>query len=334
MVPIAFHHAPSLPKPSSKATPAIVSEYRKASRLARLPLVAAQKIVALRQTLDAEPKGNERPLHVCVDGGYTNETVLKKLPPRTVLIGRIRKDAKLNFLPQSTSAAPHRGRPRRYGALAPTPEQIRTDETIPWIKIDVRISGAPHQMRVKRVGPVLWRAAGLGHVLQVVIIAPLSYRLRKNSKQLYHRPAFLICTEAELDLRSLVQDYIQRCDIELNFREEKTLLGVGQAQVRNAHSVEAVPALQVASYSMLLLAALRIGDGRDGAGLVPTPKWNNSSPAPRTTTPRAINQLRAELWGRALGLTNFSDFVEQRRPIAKPQKFIPDPSSAVLYAVN
>jgi hypothetical protein len=33
----------------------------------------------------------------------------------------------------------------------------------------------------------------------------------------------------------------------VNFREEKTLLGVGQAQVRHAASTQAVPALQVAS---------------------------------------------------------------------------------------
>lgn len=334
MVPIGFHHAPSLPKPSSKATPAVVSEYRKAARLKRLPLVAAQQIAALRQSLDAEPNGAQRPLHVCVDGGYTNETVLKKLPARTVLIGRVRKDAKLNFLPPPTAGAPRRGRRQQYGALAPTPEQIRTDETIPWTTVEVRISGAPHEMRVKRLGPVLWRTAGLAHLLQVVVIAPLSYRLRKNSKQLYRRPAFLICTEPELDLRSLIQDYIQRCDIELNFREEKTLLGVGQAQVRNPHSVEAVPALQVASYSMLLLAALPAGDSRNNADLVPSPKWNNSSPPPRFSTARAINQLRAELWGRALGVTNFSDFVAERTPTAKSQKFTPDLSSAVLYAVN
>lgn len=334
MVPIAFHHAPSLPRPSGKATPEVVRDYRKAARLTRLPLVAAQQIAALRQTLDAQPNGAERSLHVCVDGGYTNETVLKKLPARTVLIGRVRKDAKLYFLPPSTSAAPHRGRPRKYGAVAPTPEQIRTDETIPWTTVEVRISGAPHQMRVKCLGPLLWRTAGLAHLLQVVVIAPLSYRLRKNSKQLYRRPAFLICTEQELDLRSVIQDYVQRCDIELNFREEKTLLGVGQAQVRNSHSVEAVPALQVASYAMLLLATLHANDRADNADRVPAPKWNNNSPSPRFSTARAINQLRAELWGRSLGLTNFSDFVADRTAAAKSQKFIPDLSSAVLYATN
>jgi len=334
MIPLAFRHAPTPPKPPLKASPEAVKEYRKAARLARLPWVAAQQIVALRQALDAEPNGAQRPLHVSVDGGYTNRTVLKKLPARTVLIGRLRKDAKLHFLPAVSPTAPHRGRPRRYGAPAPTPEQIRTDESKPWTTIDVSVSGVPHTMRVKRATPVLWRTAGLANLLQIIVIAPLGYRLRKNSKLLYRRPAFLVCTDAQLDLQMVVQQYVQRWDIEVNFREEKTLLGVGQAQVRNDHSVQAVPALQVASYAMLLLATLHAWQGAPGADdSLPAPKWN-AAPPRRFSTARAINQLRAELWGRALGLTNFSDFAAQHPPHTKSQKIIPDLPSAVLYAVN
>ncbi len=179
MVPIAFRHAPTPPKPPHQAPAEAVQQYRKTARLTRLPLVAAQQIAALRQALDAQPGGSLRPLHIVVDGGYTNATVLKKLPDRTVLIGRIRKDAQLYFPPESSSApaSPHRGRPRHYGAPAPTPEQIRTEEARAWSTIDISVSGAPHSMRIKRLGPVLWRTAGLGQVLQLVVIAPLRYRL-------------------------------------------------------------------------------------------------------------------------------------------------------------
>jgi hypothetical protein len=188
-------------------------------------------------------------------------------------------------------------------------------------------------MQVKRMAPVLWRTAGLAHRLQIVVIAPLRYRLRKSSKILYRQPAFLGVTDEALDLRTVVQEYIQRSDIEVNFREEKTLLGVGQAQVRNGHSVEAVPALQVASYAMLLLAACNAQRQAQVGDLLPPPKWSAASP-PRFSTARAINQLRAELWGRALGLTNSSDFVAQRTPTTKSEKFIPDLPSAVLYTIN
>ena len=333
MVPIAFRHAPTPAKPPRNASPEDLQQQRQAARLARLPLLAAEQIVSLREALDAEPDGPKRPLHVVVDGGYTNSTVLKKLPPRTTLIGRIRKDAKLYFPPEIPASTARRGRPLRYGPPAPTPEQLRTDESQPWITLEISISGAPHQVRVKSLGPVLWRTAGLAHRLRIVVIAPLKYQLRKNSKTLYRQPAFLVSTDPELDLRSIVQSYVQRWDIETNFREEKTLLGVGQAQVRNANSVEALPALQVASYSMLLLAAVRVA-AQPEADLLPSSKWNSASPPRRFSTARAINQLRAELWGRALGLTNFSGFAAQHTPNTKPEKFTPDLPSAVLYAIN
>jgi len=188
-------------------------------------------------------------------------------------------------------------------------------------------------MRVKCLEKLLWRTAGLQHTLRLVVIAPLSYRLRKSSKLLYRQPAFLICTNPELDLSSIVQEYVQRCGIEVNFREEKTLLGVGQAQVRNVNSVEAVPALQVAAYAMLLLASLRAMRGPIKPDLLPPPKWADTG-LRRFSTQRAIHQLRAEIWGRALGLQNFSGFATHSTPTTKPEKFIPDLSSAVLYAAN
>ena len=333
MVPICFLHAPTPVKPSRKASPEECAAYRQTARQTRLPLLAAQQVVALRQALDAEPNGTQRQLQCVVDGGYTNATLLKKLPAHTTLIGRLRKDAKLYWLPDPPPASPQRVRPRHYGASAPTPEQLRTDDSVPWTSLEIIVSGAPHQVRIKCLRNLLWRTAGLGLTLQVVVIAPLSYRLRKGSKLLYRQPAFLLCTDPGLDSRSLVQGFVQRWGIEVNFREEKTLLGVGQAQVRHPDSVEAVPALQVASYAMLQLACLRALDGSVKPDLLPAPKWAPEAP-PRFSTQRAIRQLRAEVWGRALGLANFSGFADGYIPIAKPEKFPSDLSSAVIYASN
>jgi hypothetical protein len=334
MVPISFTHAPTPAKPSAKASDQEFAEYRKASRAGRLPLRAAQQIGTLRQALDAEPGGAARSLHLFVDNGYTNAIVLKSLPANTVLVGRVRKDAKLYFLPPSSPPSPHPGRPRRYGQIAPTPEQLRVDDTVPWQPLAVSIRGTTYSMRVKVQSNLLWRTAGLGHTLQLVVIAPLGYRLRKGSKLLYRQPAFLICTDPQMDLTSLVQGYIQRWDIEVNFREEKTLLGVGDAQVRCPESVETVPALQVASYAMLLLATIAAGQQTPGNSL-PRPKWSPPSKTPqRTSTQRAISQIRAEVWARALGLRNFSDFVSTTPPTTSPEKFLPHLPSALFYASN
>lgn len=331
LVPIQFLHAPTPVKPSRQASAEQLTAYRSAARQARLSLLASQNIAALRQTLDAEPGGAARLLYLFVDGGYTNATVLKPLPAHTALIGRIRKDAKLYGLPPESAAPATRGRPRHYGEVAPTPEQVRTDST-PWQTVSLSIAGQRHEMRVKVRTNLLWRTAGLLHKLQLVVIAPLGYRLRKGSKLLYRQPAFLICTDPQLDVVTLLQGYVGRWDMEVNFREEKTLLGVGQAQVRSARSVEQVPALQVASYAMLLLSMIRVAQGRPQPDTLPPPKW---AQAPlRQSTQRAISQLRGEVWGRALGLTNFSDLVACAPPVTNPEKFLPHLPSALLYATQ
>jgi len=334
LVPISFQHAPTPVKPSPKATEAQRSDYRKACRLTRIPLLAAQQIAALRQSLDAEPGGSARPLFLFGDGGYTNSTVLKKLPSNTVFVGRIRKDARLYCLPSESQARQGRGRPRHYGDPAPTPEQVRLDDSRPWQTIPISIAGVTHQMRIKLVRHLLWRTAGLLHTLQLVVIAPLGYRLRKGAKLLYRQPAFLICTDSQLPSLPLLQGYVQRWDIEVNFREEKTLLGVGQAQVRHPHSVEDVPALQVASYAMLLISMIRSAQASPQADTLPVPKWLASRTPPRPSTQRAIHQLRGEVWGRALGLTNFSDLLICSPPVTSPEKFLPHLPSALLYASN
>jgi hypothetical protein len=333
-IPISFQHAPTPTKPSRKATEEEWRQYHQAARQARLPLLAAQQAAALRQALDAGPEGAPHPLQLVVDGGYTNGTLLKKLPPRTTLIGRIRQDAKLFFPPQAPPAAALRGRPRHYGAPAPTPEELRQADAVPWTELDLSLSGAPHTLRVKRLTPILWRTAGLQLTLQLVVIAPVGYRLRKRSKLLYRQPAFLICTDPVLDVHAVVHAYVQRWGIEVNFREEKTLLGVGEAQVRNTASVEAVPALQVASYAMLLLASLRTCNSALKPDLLPSPKWAADTAPSRFSTQKAISQLRAEIWGRGLGVTNFSDFATLSTPTTKPEKFTPDLSSALFYAAN
>jgi IS4 transposase len=119
-------------------------------------------------------------------------------------------------------------------------------------------AGKSHDFRVKTLEQVLWRKSGTRVAARVVVIAPLGYRRRKGSKLLYRAPAFLLCTDPELDLAKLVQYYLWRWGIEVNFREEKQLLGAGDAQVRTAQSNRGVPAMVVGAYSLLWLAALRM----------------------------------------------------------------------------
>ena len=333
MVPVDFVSAPSPVKPAKEASPEAWDAYRRAQRATRVNGVGALRVQALRQALDGDARHHERALWVTVDGRFTNRTVLKSLPERTVLIGRIRGDAKLYHLPVSASPA-GRGRRRVYGDRAPTPEALRTDEQIGWQTAHVFAAGKVHAFRFKTLAPLRWRPAGAQHDLRLIVIAPLGYRPRKGSKVLYRKPAYLICTDAHLPVERVLQAYIWRWDIEVNFRDEKQLLGVGEAQVWSGASVETTPAVLVAAYGLLLLAAARAYGVNGSPAALPPPKWRQGHPKPRASTLDLIQHLRAELWGQALGVSNFSGFTTPAPPDAKPQENRPSLPSALLYAAG
>ena len=245
--------------------------------------------------------------------------MLRGLPPRTTFIGRIRKDAKLHLpLPERAGAT---GRPRLYGPRAPTPEQILQDDSIPVVKIRCFAAGAMREIPAKVFGPVYWRKAGAGRPLLLVVIKPLGYRLRIGSKLLYRQPAFLVCTDVELDLQLLVQSYIQRWEIECNHRDEKAILGVAEGQVRSPEAVSRLPQLQVAAYSLLLLASLLSSGFQRTAEYLPLPKWRRK--AARPSLQDLLNLLRDQIFARGLDATaaSFDDFASATSPSTlKPSK--------------
>lgn len=330
MIPIDFVHAPSATKPRKDAPPGAMAEYHKKRKELSLSKQGVARIDELRSNLDQDEPEKKRPLWIVVDGSYTNGTVLKNLPSNTILIGRTRADAKLYHQPE-TSQMKGRGRTRVYGPRAMTPEEIRQDEGIPWERVEVYAAGKTHAMKVKDVSPLLWRTAG-PRPLRLVVIAPLAYRPTKHSRLLYRKPAYLICTDTSIPLGEIVTAYVQRWDIETNFRDEKQLIGVGEAQVWNEASVDNAPALAVAAYGMLLVAGVKAFGTNGLPCSLPLPKWRWSQDRKRASTADLINQLRYELWGEALAQDNFCSFVTPQPKNTKPQKFNPCLTPAVLYA--
>lgn len=325
-IPIDLTHAPSPKKPRKNASDEDWNEYRLRQQKTKISVVGAQRLRELRGQLNAEQGENKRRLVVAVDGGFTNRTVFRDAPENTVLIGRIRKDARL-FLAPTPLEKPRRGRCRWYGEPLPTPEQIRRDDTIPWITVDAYGAGKVHQFEVKTLERVRWLGTGPRDA-RVVIVRPLAYRPRKGAHLLYRDPAYLLCTDPQLPLDRLLQAYLWRWEIELNFREEKTLLGVGEAQVRNKSSVEAVPALIVAAYAFLLLSAHA---ARPFDQVLPLPKWRPNDSGERCSTARLVGLMRSQLWGKAMGL-NLRPFEQRNRTKTNPVLFENTLQSAVCYA--
>ena len=329
MIPVDFRHAPTPRKPRKGSPPEAWHAYEQESAAANLPALAARRVRTLRLKLDEEGQAG-RTLLIVVDGGYTNRHFLKDIPAGVTVIGRIRGDARLFYPPSSERLPGTRGRKRVYGEAAGTPEGFRRDESVPWGTVKVFAAGRVHDFKVKVFSPLLWRASG-PTPLRLIVIAPLAYRPRKSSRVLYRQPAYLISTDLETPVEKIVQAYVWRWDIEVNFRDEKQLLGVGEAQVRSESSVETAPALAVAAYAMLLLAAQRAFGSGSIPGALPAPKWNQAV-KPRVTTQDLIQQFRAELWGKGLTADNFSDFAQHGSRYVKSKKFKMPLASAVLYA--
>lgn len=286
---------------AAAAVSAEEQEYRRQKKLRSLAQVGVNVLRSLRDALDARAATMLRRLLAAVDGSYTNRTMLRQLPQRTTLIGRIRKDARL-FLPLPPSASPRSGgRPRRYGAPAPTPAQLLEDLSVPFVNISCFAAGQIRELPVKFLPQVYWRNAGPDLPLLLVAIRPLGYRLRKGSKLLYRQPAFLICTDPQLELKQLLQAYIDRWDIECNHRDEKSLLGTAQGQVWNPLAVARLPQFQVACYSLLQLASILAYGFERTAAYLPLPKWRRKSIRPSTLD--LLNLLRDQIFARLSPVT-------------------------------
>lgn len=296
-------------------------EYRLQKKLRALTQVGVRVLHSLRQSLDARPATRLRQLLVSGDGTYTNRTVLRHLPERTTFIGRIRKDAKLFQALLPAIAAPTGGRPRRYGAPAPTPEHVLHDDAVPVVKIRCFAAGQIRHIPVKVVGTVYWRKAGPDLPLLLIVIKPLGYRLRKGSKLLYRQPAFLICTDPQLDLPTLLQAYIDRWEIECNHRDEKSLVGAAQGQVWNPLAVARLPQFQVALYSLLMLASILAYGFQRTAAYLPLPLWRRKSIRPSLLD--LLNLLRDQIFARGMqhkSTPNIDDFAVLTPADAKAPK--------------
>ncbi len=325
MVPVDFAHAPAPCKPRKGATEEDWKAFREAKREMSLPRKGAERIWNLRKKMD-DDGDYDRMLWASVDGGYTNGTFLKNMPERTEAIGRIRADAKLYYLPESTEGKP--GRNRVYGERAPTPEELRQDDSVPWQNIKAFAAGKVHEFKIKTISPLRWRPAGEKHDLRLIVIAPLGYRLRKGSRLLYRKPAFIVCTDPDAPIEKVLQAYLWRWDIEVNFRDEKTLIGVGEAQVRNENSAETVPAIAVAAYAMLLASAVQLYGLSGQPDSLPAPKWRNKKTL-RASTQSLLNQLRHEVWSDSI---RFSSFASSPGAEQKPEKLENSLGSAIFYS--
>jgi hypothetical protein len=270
-IPVAFEHAPVLARPGHRASDQERAAYRKAQKTQNLSTTSLAVIRQLRQDFD-HAGAHERILMFALDGSFCNRTIFGAALDRAELIARARKDAKL-CLP-----APAHSR-RWYDPNTFTPEQVRCDEAIPYQSAMLRLGHALHQVRYKEISGLLWRSGARRRLLRLIVIAPQPYQLR-GSRRHYRKPAFLLTTDLITPATTLIQVYIDRWQIEVNHRDEKSLLGLGQAQAWSALGAERHPTFLVALYSLLLTASLVAFGPSRSSGFVALPKWRSNSVRP------------------------------------------------------
>lgn len=274
-VPVRFEMAPVVKKPGKRATEEQIQAYRREKKVKNLSVQFVTMIQQLRQQLNERGHANKSMIAVG-DGSFCNRTVFGQdwASQNVVVLTRCRKDIVLCKRARASKR-------RFYGKCKFTPEMVRQrDALAPWQAAEIFHGGCYREVRYKEVSQVYWQRGGKQKELRLLVVAPVGYRLTKKGRKYYRQPAYLLTTDLSTPASQLLQDYFDRWGIEVNHRDEKEILGVGEAQVWNHKSVSKVPALLVAMYSWLLLAGLACYGPTRTEEYEPLPKWRRAAKRP------------------------------------------------------
>jgi hypothetical protein len=247
-------------------------QYLAAKKIHNLSTQFVALMHRLRATFDACGAA-KKILLLAVDGSFCNRTVFAAVVAGVELIARARKDIVLCHRAEGGSR-------RFYGTRKFTPEQVRQHDTWAWQTTKIFYGGKCRKVEYKEVRNVFWQGGAKRRPLRLLVVRPTHYRKRKSGRYYYRQPAYLLTTVLHDTARQLLQIYFDRWQIEVNHREEKDTLGVGQAQLRNVTSVPKQPAFAVASYSALLLASLQAFGAERGQAYAALPKWRRRASRP------------------------------------------------------
>lgn len=291
-IPIRFHPAPPPAKPGKMASEDEWAAYRRAQKTQSLSHQAVGVIKDIRTSVD-RAGCKDRVILLAVDGSYCNGTVLRDLPENVEVIGRTRDDITL-YLPPTPEQLAGRGRRRKYGDELPKPKEIRQNDKYAWHEAHIWGAGRIHQLKFKHIPDVLWKSGTRAKRLRLIIIAPLGYRRTPKSKKLYRKPAYLLATDLTTPVETLIQAYFDRWEIEVNHRDQKSMFGVGEAQVWSEQAAPRVPQFLVALYAMLLLASLMAYGPKRTEHYAALPAWRNKH-SRRPSVLDILARLREEL---------------------------------------
>ncbi len=195
-----------------------------------------------REMLDLLVKwADGRTIELGMDSGYSNGTVLHKLPPTVVVFGAMRPDAVLTALPVDKPG--RKGRRPMRGKLLPKPEELARNGSVPWQRSKVTTYGKTHDVFYKTIRAQWYRACS-GRLLHIVVV-------RVDNGAIPYRVFF--CTDPERTAVQIIEGYAQRWSIEVCFRELKQLMGFGDSSARKKEAVERTAPFVGLTYTLLVM---------------------------------------------------------------------------------
>lgn len=284
-IPVGFSAVPYIKKPGKKASEEECREYEVKRKTTNLSTHFVHRLKEMRVFYDRVGAAAKTLVAVC-DGSFCNNKVFTSHIERVILLTRCRKDLSL-CLP-----APRDSR-RVYGEKKFSPESVRKDDSIKWKEVTIYHGKKRRVVAYKEVKNVLWQRGAKRKRLRLIVLRPVAYRTSKKGRMYYRQPAYLLCDDCSISIQLLIQMYFDRWQIEVNHREIKDTLGVGQAQVWSKKSVERQPAFVVACYSLLLLASMKAYGPTRNENYIPLPSWRKTSERPSCLD--LITQLRREV---------------------------------------
>ncbi len=251
---------------------------------------AVQFLGWVRQELTRHGRAHQRVLMVG-DGHYDTLNLWQRLPEGVILLARSARNRVLYHLPGVQSG---RGRRRKYGARAFSPQQLWQHRQ-GWRPLTLMVRGTARHLQVKVHGPLLRQGAPQCPLMLIVVRGKGNARTRRPPL-----PFLVNAVQDEngawglpLPLATLLFWAWQRWELEVCHRELKANFGLGDKQCWNP--IAAVASVQWSAwvYALLLLAGYRTW-GLSTAPPVPTRWWRGASRWSLNTLWRAF---RATVWG-------------------------------------
>lgn len=289
-VSVAFEPIPAAPRLKSpeKLTDKEIAAHQAKKKECSLTSKTSGLILWMREVLDKSGhKG--RKLLLVVDGSFTNGEIVSALPHDTELVGRFRKNAQLR-----APIAQKHGK-TIYGDELPTPENYLKDDSIPFKIADCHYGGDMRRIRFKEAKRLYWPQGTRSKLMRMIIVEPIPYIVVGRKKRGYNKPGYLLTTDLLTPAEELVQDYLNRWQIEVMHRDLKSGLGVGQVQAFSVESNDRIHGAQVATYSLLLLAAHRRFQGGRTEDYPELPAWRKGKAPARLSQHELVVILRNEL---------------------------------------